>query len=192
MNSNFERKNMQPTTMAEMQAMQKSALCHSMDKAENIQKSIMLTEENWTGLTGAVKLTGQSVLKLQESVGHLLTDEQMDEKLKEQVQTLLAEHSAAVEAMQAEVQNLNESSAGHLRQVQKAMTDSLNTMRREQEEVVKEFRKQVGKASEEFSSKLSRATASVEYSANQLKWQMYLPTIILVLWELVRHLFLRG
>lgn len=190
MNSNFERKNTQPTTMAEMQAMQRSAMRHSMDKAENIQKAIMLTEENWTGLTSAVSLTGQSVLKLQESVGHLLTDEQMDAKLKEQVQTLLAEHSAAVTAMQTEVQNLNESSARHLRQVQKTMTDSLNTMRREQEEVVKEFRKQVGRASEEFSSKLSRATNSVEYSAGQLKWQMYLPTIILVLWELVRHLFL--
>lgn len=158
MNLNFERKNAQPTTMAEMQAMQKSALRHSMDKAGNIQKSITLTEENWTGLTSAVELTGQSVLKLQESVGHLLTDEQMDEKLKEQVQ--------------------------------KSMTNSLNTMRREQEEVVKEFRKQVGRASEEFSSKLSRATNQMEYSANRVQWQLYLPTVILVLWELVRHLFL--
>ena len=96
--------------MAEMQAMQKTALRRSMDKAGNIQKSITLTEENWTGLTDAVEMTGQSVLKLQESVGHLLTNEQMEAKLKEQVQTLLAEHSTAVTAMQTAVQELNESS----------------------------------------------------------------------------------
>lgn len=189
MNSNFEQKNTQPT-MAEMQAMQKTALRRSMDKAGNIQKSITLTEENWTGLTSAVEMTGQSVLKLQESVGHLLTDEQMDAMLKEQVQTLLAEHSAAVTAMQTTVQELNESSARHLRQVQKSMTDSLNTMRRDQEAALKHFGKQVGRASEDFSSKLSRATDSMEDSANRVQWQLYLPTVILVLWELVRHLFL--
>ena len=189
MNSNFEQKNTQPT-MAEMQAMQKTALRRSMDKAGNIQKSIMLTEENWTGLTDAVEMTGQSVLKLQESVEHLLTDEQMDTKLKEQVQTLLAEHSTAVIAMQTAVRELNESSARHLRQVQKSMVDSLNTMRRDQETALKEFGKQVGRASEDFSSKLSRAIHSVEDSANRVQLQLYLPTVVLVLWELVRHLFL--
>lgn len=189
MNSNFEQKNTQPT-MAEMQAMQKTALRRSIDKAGNIQKSITLTEENWTGLTNAVELTGQSILKLQESVGHLLTDEQIDTKLKEQVQLLLAEHSTAVTAMQTAVQELNESSTRHLRQVQKSMTDSLNTMRRDQETALKEFGKQVGRASEDFSSKLSVVIHSVEDSANRVQWQLYLPTVVLVLWELVRHLFL--
>lgn len=70
------------------------------------------------------------------------------------------------------------------------MTDSLNTMRRDQEAALKEFGKQVGKASEDFSSKLSRATDSMEDSANRVQWQLYLPTVVLVLWELVRHLFL--
>ena len=189
MNSNFEQKNTQPT-MAEMQAMQKAALRRSMDKAGNIQKSITLTEENWTGLTSAVEMTGQSVLKLQESVGHLLTDEQMDAMLKEQVQTLLAEHSTAVTAMQTAVRELNESSARHLRQVQKSMTDSLNTMRRDQETALKEFGKQVGRASERYSSELSEVTDTLKRSVRWVQWQMYLPTVVLVLWELVRHLFL--
>ena len=191
MNSNFEQKNTQPT-MAEMQAMQKAALRRSMDKAGNIQKSITLTEENWTGLTNAVELTGQSVLKLQESVGHLLTDEQMDAMLKEQVQMLLAEHTTAVTAMQTTVRELNESSARHLRQVQKSMADSLNTMRRDQEAALKEFGKQVRKASERYSSELSEVTDTLKRSARRVQWQMYLPTVILVLWELVRHLFLLG
>ena len=142
MNSNFEQKNTKPT-MAEMQAMQKTALRRSMDKAGNIQKSITLTEENWTGLTSAVEMTGQSVLKLQESVGHLLTDEQMDTMLKAQVQLMMAEHMTAISEMQKAVRELNESNSRHWTQVQNSVTDRL-----------------------------------------------YLPTIILVLWELVRHLFL--
>lgn len=43
---------------------------------------------------------------------------------------------------------------------------------------------------QDFSSKLSKARDSMEDSANRVQWQLYLPTIILVLWELVRHLFL--
>ena len=67
---------------------------------------------------------------------------------------------------------------------------TLNRMQRDQEVALKEFGKQVGRASEDFSSKLSRATDSVEDSANRVQWQLYLPTVVLVLWELVRHLFL--
>lgn len=84
MNSAFERSNTRPS-MSDVKAMQQTALSRNIDKAGNIQKAVTLTEENWTGLTNAVELTGQSVLQLQESVEHLLTDEQMDAKLKAQV-----------------------------------------------------------------------------------------------------------
>ena len=104
--------------MAELQAMQKTALNRNIDKAGNIQKAVTLTEENWTGLTGAVELTGQAVLKLQETMEQLPSGEQMD------------------------------------------------------------------------SSELSEVTTSMRHSASRLQWQLYLPTILLVLWELVRHLFL--
>ena len=72
MNSTFEQKNTRPS-MAEMKAMQQTALSRSIDKAGNLQKAITLTEENWTGLTGAVALTCESMLRLEERVGHMLT-----------------------------------------------------------------------------------------------------------------------
>ena len=191
MNSSFEQRNTQPT-MEEIQAMQKTALRRSMDKAGNIQKAITLTEENWTGLTTAVEMTGQSVLKLQQSVGHLLTDEQMDAMLKAQVQSLLAEHSAAVSEMKRTVAELNRSSAEYWQRMQRTATESLNDLQREQTQALKEFEKQVGRASERYSSELSTTTDSIKQSANRIHWQMYLPSIILVLWELMRHLLLRG
>lgn len=169
---------------------QQTALSRNIDKAGNIQKAVTLTEENWTGLTDAVELTGQSVLQLQESVEHLITDEQMDAKLKAQVQSLMEQHRTAISEMQLEVQKLTESSTSHWTQMENNVERTLNRIQRDQETALKEFGKQVGRASAEYSTELSRASDSVKRSASRIHLQMYLPTIILVVWELVRHLFL--
>ena len=190
MNSTSERNFTRPS-MEEMKAMQqKTTFARNMEKAGNIQKAVALTEENWTGLSNAVEQTGQSVLELQESVAHLLTDEQMDTKLKSQVQMLMLKHSESISSMQTAVRELNETSARHWEQMENTVTDSLSRMRQQHEAALKEFGKQVGRASENYSFELSGATDSVKEAVNRIKWQMYLPTIILVLWELVRHLFL--
>ena len=190
MNSTSERNYTRPS-MEEMKAMQqKTTFARNMEKAGNIQKAVTLTEENWTGLTKAVEQTGQTALELKESMEHLLTGEQMDEKLKAQVQTLLEQHRTAISEMQMAVRELNESSVVHWNRIVEFTEDSLRATKQAQETALKEFGKQVGRASENYSSELSRATDSVKESVNRIKWQMYLPTIILVLWELVRHLFL--
>ena len=190
MNSTSERNFTRPS-MEEMKAMQqKTTFARNMEKAGNIQKAVTLTEENWTGLTKAVEQTGQTALELKESMEHLLTGEQMDEKLKAQVQTLLEQHRTAISEMQMAVRELNESSVVHWNRIVEFTEDSLRATKQAQETALKEFGKQVGRASENYSSELSRATDSVKESVNRIKWQMYLPTIILVLWELVRHLFL--
>ncbi len=189
MNSTFERSNTRPS-MADMKAMQQTALSRNIEKAGNIQKTVTLTQENWTGLTNAVELTGQSVLRLQESVEHLLTDEQMDAKLKAQVQSLMEQHRTSISEMQIAVQELNESSTRHWTQMENSVERTLNRMQRDHEAALKEFGKQVGRASAEYSTELSRASDSVRESASRIQLQMYLPTIILMVWELVRHLFL--
>ena len=189
MKSTFERSNTRPS-MADMKAMQQTALSRNIEKAGNIQKAVTLTQENWTGLTNAVELAGQSVLRLQESVEHLLTDEQMDAKLKAQVQSLMEQHRTSISEMQTAVQELNESSTKHWTQMENSVERTLNRMQRDHEAALKEFGKQVGRASAEYSTELSRASDSVRESASRIQLQMYLPTIILVVWELVRHLFL--
>ena len=90
--------------------------------------------------------------------------------------------------MQKAVRELNESNTHHWVQMQNSMKEDLNTMRQEQTETLKKFERQVGRASEKYSSELSEGTTSMKHSANLLQWQLYLPTILLVLWELVRHL----
>ena len=76
--------------------------------------------------------------------------------------------------------------------MQKAMQETRAASQRESEKLLKEFQSQAGKISETYSSRLSRAEDTLRESANSIRWKMYIPTIILVLWELVRHLWLRG
>ena len=93
----------------------------------------------------------------------------MDAMLKAQIQLLMAEHRTAISEMQKAVRELNESNAQHWTQVRNSVTDSLNTMRQEQTETLKKFEKQVGRASEKYSSELSEVTTSMKHSANLLQ-----------------------
>ena len=122
----------------------------------------------------------------------MLTGEQMDTMLKAQVQSLMEQHRLAVETMQTAVRDLNESSVVHWNRIVEFTEDSLRETKQAQETALKEFVKQVGRASERYSSELSEVTDTLKRSAKRVQWQMYLPTVVLVLWELVRHLFLLG
>lgn len=73
-----------------------------------------------------------------------------------------------------------------------ALLETHADSRWEIEKLLKEFQSQAGKISETYSLRLSRAEDTLRESANSIRWKMYIPAIILVLWELVRHLWLRG
>ena len=191
MNSKFERGTTTPN-MEDLKAMQQTALRANLDKASNIQKSITLTEANWTGLTNAVELTGQAVLKQQETMERLISAEQMAEMLKAQLDSLTAEHAGAIREMRSAVRELTEVSAESWEQMRQIMTDTVNATKWQQETMLKDFKSQVGSARENYYSQLSSVTDTLKESVNSMRRKMYLPTIILVLWELVRYLFLRG
>ena len=191
MNSKFERATTTPS-MEDLKVMQQTALRANLDKASNLQKSITLTESNWTGLTNAVELTGQAVLKQQETMERLISVEQMDEMLKAQMASLTAEHAEAIRKMRSAVRELTDVSAESWEQMSRTMADTVNATKWQQETMLKEFKSQVGSARENYYSQLSSVTDTLKESVNSMRRKMYLPTIILVLWELVRYLFLRG
>ena len=68
MSSAFEK---HTSPMDELLAMQQSALQANLNKASNIQKAVTLTESNWMGLTQAMELTGNSIIKAQETLERL-------------------------------------------------------------------------------------------------------------------------
>ena len=143
------------------------------------------------GLTQAMKLTGNSILKAQETLERLPTAQEMDALLAGQAGNLTAAHTEAVQQIRQTVQELLETSRENLRCMQKAMQETRAASRRESEKLLKEFQSQAGKINETYFSRLCRAEDMLRESANSIRWKMYIPTIILVLWELVRHLWLR-
>ena len=177
--SSASEKNSSP--MDELLAMQQSALQANLNKASNIQKAVTLTEANWIGLTRAMELTGNSILKAQETLERLPTAQEMETLLAGQAGNLTTAHTEAVQQIRQTVQELLETSR-----------ENLAASQWESEKLLKEFQSQAGKISETYSSRLSRAEDTLRESANSIRWKMYIPTIILVLWELVRHLWLRG
>ena len=194
MSSAFEK---HASPMDELLAMQQIALQANLNKASNIQKAVTLTEANWMGLTQAMELTGNSILKAQETLEHLPTTQEMATLLAGQAGNLTAAHTEAVQQIQKTVQELLETSRENLQWMQKEwmqkeMQETRAASQRESEKLLKEFQSQAGKISETYSSRLSKAEDTLRESANSIRWKMYIPTIILVLWELVRHLWLRG
>ena len=92
--SSASEKNSSP--MDELLAMQQSALQANLNKASNIQKAVTLTEANWMGLTRAMELTGNSILKAQETLERLPTAQEMETLLAGQAGNLTAAHTEAV------------------------------------------------------------------------------------------------
>lgn len=182
------------TLFAHGRAAGHAAKCAPVEFEQGIQytKAVTLTEANWMGLTQATELTGNSILKAQETLERLPTTQEMATLLAGQAGNLTAAHTEAVQQIQQTVQELLGTSRENLRWMQEAMQETRAASQRESEKLLKEFQSQAGQISETYSSRLSKAEDTLRESANSIRWKMYIPTIILVLWELVRHLWLRG
>ena len=136
MSSAFEK---HASPMDELLAMQQIALQANLNKASNIQKAVTLTEANWMGLTQAMELTGNSILKAQETLEHLPTTQEMATLLAGQAGNLTAAHTEAVQQIQKTVQELLETSRENLRWMQEAMQETRAASQRESEKLLKEF-----------------------------------------------------
>lgn len=101
--------------MDELLSMQHSALQANLNKAANIQRAVTLTEANWIGLTRAMELTGNAILRAQETLERLPTAQEMETLLAGQTGSLTEAHAEAVRQIQQAVRELLEDSRENLR-----------------------------------------------------------------------------
>ena len=94
--------------MDELLSMQHSALQANLNKAANIQRAVTLTEANWIGLTRAMELTGNAILRAQETLERLPTAQEMETLLAGQTGSLTEAHAEAVRQIQQAVRELLE------------------------------------------------------------------------------------
>ena len=156
---------------AEMRAAQREMI----SKAESVQPTVAVMEPNWKAMIESQKAQINTLGGILEQLGTLTTEEQMMAHMNMQLQVLRSDGNASREAMEQYRQTL-------MREAQNTTSSMQDTM--------KSLERQVGKMSEEFGRAILREQERMKNTSKKLFWISMIPSLILVIWELTRHIWL--
>ena len=146
-----------------------------ISKAEAVQPTVAVMEPNWNALIASQKAQIKTLGEILERFDSLTTEEQMRAHLEMQLQILHSDGKASVEVMEQYRQTM----------MQEAKNTALVMT-----ELTKDLEKQVGKTSEEFGRAILREQERMKNTSKKLFWISMIPSLILVVWELTRHIWL--
>ena len=158
---------------AEMRAAQRDMI----SKAESVQPTVAVMEPNWKAMIESQKAQVNALGGILEQLGTLTTEEQMVAHMNMQLRLLREDGQASREAMEQYRQTL--------------MREAQNTTAA-METSMKSLEKQVGKMNEEFGKAISQEQERMKRTSKKLFWISMIPSLILVVWELTRHIWLLG
>ena len=158
---------------AEMRAAQRDMI----SKAEAVQPAVAVMEPNWRAMIESQKAQVNTLGEILEQLGTLTTEEQLMAHMNMQIQLLKEDGQASREAMEQYRQTL-------MREAQNTTSTTQDTM--------KSMERQVGKISEEFGKAILREQERMKHTSKKLFWISLIPSLILVVWELTRHIWLLG
>ena len=158
---------------AEMRAAQRERL----SQAETATPAVVVTEKNWAAIIESQKMQIKTLGEIQEYLDTLTTEERMRAFMDMQLQVLRTDGNASREAMEQYRQAL--------------MQEAKNTTVTMQD-TMKSLERQVGKMSEEFGNAISQEQERMKNTSKKLFWISMIPSLILVIWELMRHIWLLG
>ena len=158
---------------AEMRAAQRDMI----SKAEAVQPTVAVMEPNWKAMIDSQKAQVDTLGKILEKLGTLTTEERFLAQLEMQLQVLRSDGKASAEAMEQYRQTL-------MREAQNTTSTMQDTM--------KSLERQVGKMSEEFGKAILQEQERMKNTSKKLFWISMIPSLILVVWELTRHIWLLG
>ena len=148
-----------------------------ISKAESVQPTVAVMEPNWKAMIDSQKAQVDTLGKILEKLGTLTTEERFLAQLEMQLQVLRTDGKASAETMEQYRQTL-------IREVQNTTSTMQDTM--------KSMERQVGKMSEEFGNAILREQERMKNTSKKLFWISMIPSLILVVWELTRHIWLQG
>ena len=158
---------------AEMRAAQRERLA----QAETATPAVVVTEKNWAAMIDSQKMQIKTLGEIQEYLDTLTTEERMRAFMDMQLQVLRTDGKVSAETMEQYRQTL-------MREVQ----NTTSTMR----DTMKSMERQVGKMNEEFGNAILREQERMKNTSKTLFWISMIPSLILVVWELTRHIWLLG
>ena len=158
---------------AEMRAAQRDMI----SKAEAVQPTVAVMESNWKAMIESQKMQVKTLGEIQEYLDTLTTEKQLLMYMDRQLEILQQDGQASREAMEQYRQTLK-------REAQNTTSTMQDTM--------KSLERQVGKMSEEFGNAILREQERMKNTSKKLFWISMIPSLILVVWELTRHIWLLG
>ena len=148
-----------------------------ISKAEAVQPTVAVMEPNWKAMIDSQKAQVKTMGEILEKMDTLTTEERFLAQLEMQLQVLRSDGNASREAMEQYRQML-------MREAQNTTSTMQDTM--------KSMERQVGKMSEEFGNAILREQERMKNTSKKLFWISMIPSLILVVWELTRHIWLLG
>ena len=158
---------------AEMRAAQRERL----SQAETATPAVVVTEKNWAAMIESQKMQIKTLGEIQEYLDTLTTEERMRAFMDMQLQVLRTDGKVSAETMEQYRQMLT-------REVQNTTSTMQDTM--------KSLERQVGKMNEEFGRAIMQEQERMKNTSKKLFWISLIPSLILVVWELTRHIWLLG
>ena len=158
---------------AEMRAAQREMI----SKAESVQPTVAVMEPNWKAMIESQKMQIKTLGEIQEYLDTLTTEKQLLLYMDRQLEILRQDGQASREAMEQYRQTLT----------REAQTTAAST-----ESAMKSLERQVGNMSEEFGRAILQEQERMKNTSKKLFWISMIPSLILVVWELTRHIWLLG
>ena len=146
-------------------------------KAEAVQPTVAVMEANWKAMIDSQKMQVKTLVEIQEHLDTLTTEKQLLVYMDRQLEILREDGQTSAEAMEQYRQTL--------------MQEARNTTSTMQD-TMKSVERQVGKMNEEFGRAISQEQERMKHTSRKLFWISMIPSLILVVWELTRHIWLLG
>ncbi len=147
----------------------------NLERAAQTAPFIAVPEKAWTALIQTQKNQFEMLNMLLERTKTLATWSDLSDMQEEQLREL-ATHAEQTEQTLTEFQETLQEQAERIQVATSTLMES--------------FQSQVGKASESFSQQLSSEEQTVKRSLKKLILASLIPTILLIIWELIRHIWL--
>lgn len=157
----------------EMRAAQRDMI----SKAESVQPTVAVMEANWKAMIESQKMQVKTMGEILEKLGTLTTETQLVEYMERQLELLRQDAQNSAEAME---------------QYRQAMTQEAKNTASTMKELTGDLKKLVGRTSEEFGRAVLQEQERMKNTSKKLFWISLIPSLILVVWELTRHIWQLG
>ena len=146
-----------------------------ISKAESVQPTVAVMEPNWNALIASQKAQVKTLGEILEKFDTLTTEERLRAHLEMQLQILRSDGKASVEVME---------------QYRQTMMQEVKNATSLMQDTVKSLERQAGNLNEKFGKAISQEQERMRHTSKKLFWISMIPSLIVVVWELVRHIWL--